>query len=59
MLLRDKVAVATGASNGIGKSIDDVFIENGAKGEYGLAPLCIGGEMDCSTIIRRNRDDTV
>lgn len=33
MLLRDKVVVATGASNGIGKSIDDVFIENGAKGE--------------------------
>ncbi len=30
MLLRDKVAVVTGASNGIGRSIVDVFIENGA-----------------------------
>lgn len=31
MLLRDKIAVVTGASNGIGKAIVDVFIENGAK----------------------------
>lgn len=31
MLLKDKIAVVTGASNGIGKSIADVFIENGAK----------------------------
>ena len=31
MLLKNKVAVVTGASNGIGKSIVDVFIENGAK----------------------------
>lgn len=31
MLLKDKVAVVTGASNGIGKSIVDVFIENGAR----------------------------
>lgn len=31
MLLKDKIAVVTGASNGIGKSIVDVFIENGAK----------------------------
>ena len=30
MLLKDKIAVVTGASNGIGKSIVDVFIENGA-----------------------------
>lgn len=31
MLLKNKIAVITGASNGIGKSIVDVFIENGAK----------------------------
>ena len=31
MLLQDKIAVVTGASNGIGKSITEVFIENGAK----------------------------
>lgn len=31
MLLKDKIAVVTGASNGIGKSIVDVFLENGAK----------------------------
>lgn len=31
MLLKDKIAVVTGASNGIGKSIVDVFVENGAK----------------------------
>lgn len=30
-LLNDKVAVVTGASSGIGKSIVDVFIDNGAK----------------------------
>jgi len=28
MLLKEKIAVVTGASNGIGKSIVDVFIEN-------------------------------
>lgn len=31
MLLKDKVAVVTGASNGIGKAIVDVFLENGAR----------------------------
>ena len=31
MLLKDKITVVTGASNGIGKSIVDVFIKNGAK----------------------------
>ena len=31
MLLKDKVAVVTGASNGIGRAIVGVFIENGAK----------------------------
>ncbi len=31
MLLRDKIAVVTGSSNSIGKSIVDAFIENGAK----------------------------
>ena len=31
MLLKDKIAVVTGASNGIGKAIVNVFIENGAK----------------------------
>lgn len=31
MLLKDKIAIVTGASNGIGKSIVDVFMENGAK----------------------------
>ncbi len=31
MLLKDKIAVVTGASNGIGKAIVDLFIENGAK----------------------------
>ena len=31
MLLKNKTAVVTGANNGIGKSIVDVFIENGAK----------------------------
>ena len=31
MLLKDKTAVVTGASNGIGKAIVDVFIENGAR----------------------------
>ena len=31
MLLKDKSAVVTGASNGIGRSIVDVFIKNGAK----------------------------
>lgn len=31
MLLKDKIAVITGADNGIGKSICEVFIENGAR----------------------------
>lgn len=31
MLLKNKIAVVTGASNGIGKSIVDVFLDNGAK----------------------------
>lgn len=31
MLLKDKIAVVTGASNGIGKAIVDVFMENGAN----------------------------
>ncbi len=31
MLLEDKIAIVTGATNGIGKAIVDVFIENGAK----------------------------
>lgn len=31
MLLKDKVAVVTGATNGIGRSIVDVFLSNGAK----------------------------
>lgn len=31
MLLKDKIAVVTGASNGIGRSIVDVFLVNGAK----------------------------
>ena len=31
MLLQDKIAIVTGASNGIGNSIVDVFLENGAK----------------------------
>ena len=35
MLLNNKIAVVTGASNGIGRSIVDVFLENGA-GVIGL-----------------------
>lgn len=31
MLLKDRIAVVTGASSGIGKSIVEVFLENGAK----------------------------
>ncbi len=31
MLLNNKIAVVTGATNGIGKAIVDVFLENGAK----------------------------
>lgn len=31
MLLKDKIAIVTGASNGIGESIVSVFLENGAK----------------------------
>ncbi len=31
MLLQGKIAVVTGASNGIGKAIVDVFVENGAR----------------------------
>lgn len=31
MLLKDRVAIVTGASNGIGKAIVDVFLENGAR----------------------------
>ena len=31
MLLEGKIAVVTGASNGIGKAITDVFVNNGAK----------------------------
>ncbi|MBO4864516.1 MAG: SDR family oxidoreductase [Eubacterium sp.] len=31
MLLKDKIAIVTGASNGIGKSIVNVFLENGAE----------------------------
>lgn len=31
MLLKDKIAVVTGASNGIGESIVSVFLKNGAK----------------------------
>lgn len=31
MLLEGKTAVVTGASHGIGKSIVDVFMDNGAK----------------------------
>ena len=30
-MLKDKIAVVTGASNGIGKAIVNVFLENGAK----------------------------
>lgn len=31
MLLKDRIAVVTGSSNGIGKAIVDVFLENGAR----------------------------
>ena len=31
MLLKDKIAVITGVSSGIGKAIEDVFLENGAR----------------------------
>ncbi len=31
MLLKNKIAVVTGAANGIGKAVVDVFLENGAK----------------------------
>ena len=31
MLLKDKIAVVTGANNGIGQAIVKVFLENGAK----------------------------
>lgn len=31
MLLKNKIAVVTGASNGIGRAIADVFLENGAR----------------------------
>ncbi len=31
MLLNNKIAIVTGANNGIGKAITEIFIENGAK----------------------------
>lgn len=57
MLLKDKIAVVTGASNGIGKSIVDVFISNGAK-VIGLDILEVESWDDNLTMLKVNVADT-
>lgn len=57
MLLKDKTAVVTGASNGIGKAIVDIFIENGAK-VIGLDIVEVDSWNENLTMLKVNVADT-
>lgn len=70
MLLKDKIAIVTGASNGIGKSIVDVFIQNGAKvigidvvevepwdNNLSMCKVDVSCTSDCEHIFRKIMND--
>ena len=57
MLLKDKTAVVTGASNGIGKAIVDIFIENGAR-VIGLDIVEVDSWNENLTMLKVNVADT-
>ncbi len=57
MLLKNKVALVTGASNGIGKSIVDVFLKNGAK-LIGLDIIEVSSWNENLTMLKANISST-
>jgi 3-oxoacyl-[acyl-carrier protein] reductase len=57
MLLKEKIAVVTGAGNGIGKCIADVFLENGAK-VIGLDIVEAASDNPDFTMLKVNVADT-
>lgn len=57
MLLKDKITVVTGASNGIGKAIVDTFIINGAK-VIGLDILEVEGWNENLTMLKADVSST-
>lgn len=58
MMLKNKIAVITGASNGIGKAIVDVFLENGAK-VIGLDIVEVGAWNENLTILKADISSAV
>ena len=58
MLLKDKIAIVTGASNGIGKAIVDTFIENGAR-VIGLDIVEAEAWNDSLTMLKADVSSTV
>ena len=48
-MLKDKVAVITGASYGMGRTMAELFVQEGASvyGFAGVSGLCERGKNDC------------